>query len=201
MPLILDIDFDVFVDPVARNLEENGPRLQAAEHKIDNPNSILEYISNSLRYNNWTRGSILTHHVEALATIENEIQNNHLLPPFQWIHIDAHDDLSGHWNSPTTSGNFLYRMFLNNWIGEFTFVYREHYFDFPKYILNFNEETYEHTLDINRIIVPIFFGHLYQYILPQDPDYVLLTLSPAFTPETIDPIFQEVSQKIANYDL
>ena len=29
MPLILDVDFDVFVDPVVRNFEENGPRLQA----------------------------------------------------------------------------------------------------------------------------------------------------------------------------
>ena len=195
MTLILDIDFDVFVNPVARNLDENGPRLQEDQYNIDNTESIIDYIHSNLRYDNWNRGSVQVHHVETLATIENEILTNNLFPPFDWVHIDAHDDLHGHWDFPPNSGNFLYRAFLNEWIENFTFVCRENEIQFPDYILNLNNETLKYNLDINGIVVPITFGDLYEYALSGDPDYVLLTLSPAFTPSSIDEIFHLVSQK------
>ncbi|WP_320043787.1 hypothetical protein [uncultured Desulfobacter sp.] len=191
MTLILDIDFDAFVNPVARNLEENGERLSDDQYNVDDRESIYSFLEENLFMKSWVNVAPLTNHIEVLGKINAFIENGLLSPPFDWVHVDAHDDLYGHWDMPSNSGNFLYQLFLNEIIAKFTFVYRENAWDFPDYILNENED-HTYRLEINGLVTPVEFGHVYEYVLPKQPDFIMLTQSPSFTPESIDEIYYEV---------
>lgn len=188
MQVILDIDLDVFICPVARSRRDDSPRLDDSKYFLDSRQLCLAILTRSLRIQEARFGCVLETHVEAIPAIENAIKSGKLSPPFHWIHVDAHDDLYGHPDSPPNSGNFLYTCFRKGWIGEFTYVYRDGHLEIPH-----TTDDFKH-IDLFGKLFPLKLCEICAYECKTPADFVMWIHSKAFTPETADGLFYEVAE-------
>lgn len=186
--LFLDIDLDTFVIPVANNRRERDPRLSSDEYSVWRTAEVERFLREQCLLDGTSPGHSSEHHIEVLDVVSGRIARGILRPPFDWIHVDAHDDFWGHYSMTPNSGNFLYECVRRGWIRELTMVFPPDVFDFPAYILS-ADQTH---IQFDGHSIPIRFNDTNRLKLTSRPDYVFLARSPAFTPSDADDLYNHI---------
>ena len=130
-------------------------------------------------------------HVDILDVVSGLIAAGTLAPPFNWIHVDAHDDFWGHFSGPIYSGNFLYECIRRGWIQELTMVFPSDVWNFPDYILSADLKH----IQFGAHSVPIQFRNAVDFKLNKKPDFVFLARSPAYTPAEADELYLHIQDR------
>lgn len=207
MTTILDIDIDLFLNEVAYNKRDNLNRLDGEEYKSDSIASVEEFLENRclLSKAKPSRGLAVTFHEDVFRAVEDLVANEKLLPPFHWIHADAHDDLNGPPDKlpPVNSGNFMLHLLSRGLLSQLTFV--QHPSDTSLMHCSSDGRRIEHCGNSVPFVVHLkqidpsnwrhkaFYSEL-QLTVP--PDFVFITQSPSFTPESADVLFDLCKQYI-----
>jgi len=89
---ILDIDLDVFVSPAVHCRNDTDPRPSDTDFTVDHESSVSTFLVQQCLVKRDVPGVAFEHHVEVLDKISEAIQKQQLVPPFYWVHVDAHDD-------------------------------------------------------------------------------------------------------------
>lgn len=186
--LLLDLDLDTFVSPVAHNRRDNDPRLSSDDYMVWETADAERFLRGQCLLDSTVTGKSSEHHVMVLDVVSSCISANILVPPFDWVHIDAHDDFWGHFSKPSNSGNFLYECIRRGWIRELTMVFPPNIFDFPDYILSDDMKRVE----FEGHSVPVHFSDTNRLQLTNRPDYVFFARSPAFTPIDADDLYNHI---------
>lgn len=186
--LFLDLDLDTFVTPVAYNRREEDPRLSSEDYSVWEASDAERFLKEQCLLDGISLGKSSEHHVAVLDVVSQRIDEGILVPPFDWVHVDAHDDFWGHFSKPPNSGNFLYECIRREWIRELTMVFPPGVFDFSEYILS---QDYNH-IQFEGYSVPVRFTDTDQLQLEKRPDYVFLARSPAFTPSDADKLYDYI---------
>jgi hypothetical protein len=78
MHVVLDLDLDFFVWPIARDSEENGPRLPEDEYKVQAVEDMRKFLEHqcSLSKDSPLPGRLLTLHKEAFGTCQEWLDNS-----------------------------------------------------------------------------------------------------------------------------
>jgi hypothetical protein len=186
--LFLDLDLDTFVRPVAYNRRDEDPRLSTEDYSVWDTADTERFLRERCLLDGTSPGYSSDHHVAILDVISGCIAKGILVPPFDWIHVDAHDDFWGHFSKPPNSGNFLYECIRRAWIRELTMVFPPDVFDFPAYILSADQSH----IQFEGHSVPVHFSDTKSLQLTSRPDYVFFARSPAFTPIDADNLYNHV---------
>ena len=198
--VIFDIDLDFFVTPTFRGgNSDQDPRLPDADFNPDTPEQVLHFMTHGLGLDpeHQTPGTVVTHHQEVYYIWEDLVKRGKLTPKFSVVHIDAHDDMFGHVKNPKiTSGNYLIHAARQDWLAHIAFVQP----------CGLNEIPYVAD-DYKHLIVD---GHKLEFSIANKkdmnwsegeinlkPDYLFLTQSPGYTPESADSLMPVISQFIS----
>lgn len=93
--LILHIDIDFFVDPVVYYRADVGPRPNGREFRAESLESVKKFAEKQCRLSPKKKlpGEAVVHNDEVFDHLERYVREGILIPPFEFIHIDAHADL------------------------------------------------------------------------------------------------------------
>jgi len=190
---ILDIDLDAFVSPVVHFRNDCDERPSNNGHRVASEKIVGDFLKRQCCLNPTICGVAVEHHVGVLDKVAALIERGQLSPPFTWVHVDAHDDLWGHYSRPPNSGNFLYHCIRRSWLKKLIMVFPVGEFDFPAYVLC------ESPLSVafDRYSVPLEFSDIATYEAKASPDFVLLARSPAFTPPEADSLYGFIRSQFA----
>jgi len=186
---ILDIDLDVFVSPAVHCRNDTDPRPSDTDFTVDHESSVSTFLVQQCLVKRDVPGVAFEHHVEVLDKISEAIQKQQLVPPFYWVHVDAHDDFWGHYSKPPNSGNYLYHCIKRNWIEKLVMVFPIGEFSFPDYVLSPDSK-----IEFEQHSVPVTFSDVESYQAIRPPDFVVLARSPAFTPPKADTLFNSIRE-------
>jgi len=184
---ILDIDLDLFVTPIARDKRDEDPRLEDQKYSVENEPDVLSFMKDfDLTPSYPIHGSSHKNHIDVCDETVKLVKSRDLIPPFNWIHADAHDDLYGHYSQSPDSSNFMYSLIKNNWINKLTLIYHPDSDPLPQYIVSPDRST------ISFDGYGCQFGISYRNESKKymKPDYIFVAQSPAFTPKKADKIFE-----------
>jgi hypothetical protein len=187
--LILDFDLDFIVRPIRRAAPDRGGRYEGPSVTVWLEDDMRTFLQDRLCLSklNKTHGQACEHHKEVFFCTRSLIESGVLVPPFHWIHVDAHDDVVGCSDGDeVSSADFLLHLIGQNWLSQLDFV-------LPK-----GEEAFRQCLmrwDPLRIE---FDGHRCEidfldpntFALNKAPNFVFLSRSPDFTPPAADPLFE-----------
>jgi hypothetical protein len=147
MDLVLDLDLDFFVSPIA-HWPDNG-RLPERDFRHATADEIGRFLERCCHLDRYApiRGRQFVNHQDSFKTWRQWIVDGKLTIPFEVVHVDAHADLglgSGGWvylvsellsrraadrrgpklgKSALNSGNYLLFAIANRWISRLTYVY------------------------------------------------------------------------------
>lgn len=191
--VILDLDLDAFVSPVATNRSVGAGRLADSLYEVEGWDEVRRFLTENCRVASPSPSAAVEHHDEVIAVLEREIQQSSLTPPFRWIHVDPHDDVGNACQDEIlNSGNFLCECVRRNWIAELMLV--QPTVQFPRMLAE--RRGGAHFWKGTQI--PLVFKTKLELRLNAPPDYVLLARSPDFTPPGADELYDRIRSLLGN---
>lgn len=187
---ILDIDLDAFVQPPVIAVRANDPRPADDDYTVLSNDQVTGLLHDRWKVTKDTPLVLLHDHQEILVAVEKLAAQGLLTPPFIWVHVDAHDDLYGHYSRPISCENFMYEVVRRRWAARILWLYPpENAGGPPDYIYDHNR--FEIVFEGFR--VPFRVEPLAGVALPQAPDYAFLCRSPQFTPPKADALYDYIA--------
>ncbi|MBI5425737.1 MAG: hypothetical protein HZA32_16805 [Opitutae bacterium] len=185
---VLDIDLDAFVQPAVANRREGDPRPDDGDHTVSSVGEVSEYLH---KWHVTPKTPLLRCelHDGVLAPVAALIGNGVLSPPLRWVHVDAHDDLYGHYSRKTTSANFMYEVIRRKWPSEIVWAYPPNHDQGPPGYV-FDWRTREICFEDYR--APFRAVPLAELTLPDAPAFAFLCRSPSFSPPKADALFDYI---------
>jgi hypothetical protein len=148
MDVVLDLDLDFFVSPVA-SYPDGGGRLTESDFKSATVGETSRFLENSchLSESALIPGRQVVEHEDSFRTWRQWIADDRLRAPFEVVHVDAHADLGmgcpgwtylasellalkvtersnpHHGEDALNSCNYLLFAIANGWVGRLTYVY------------------------------------------------------------------------------
>src|SRR5215469_2488049 len=101
MQTVLDLDLDFFVWPIARDITDEGHRLDPREYHTRTEIYVRSFLESrcGLSTTHPIPGRCVVNHVEAFPAWREWITRGSLSKRFDVVHVDAHADLgAGSWN-------------------------------------------------------------------------------------------------------
>jgi hypothetical protein len=193
--LILDIDIDRFVEPVVQG-RERSHRPDPVEHLPWDPARIKEVLEGKLGLSEEkpVPGILIDYHDQLYAEVEERISDGRLVPPFDWIHLDGHDDIGGMMKEPISPANFLLHCVKAGWIENL-------FFSLPSvqclaaYHLR-NDPFWR--IEVGGLSARIAHLTIDELRLSRDPDFLCFVRSPSYTPQALDPVFYDCAKYVRN---
>lgn len=205
--LILDLDLDLFLNAIAYNKNDDWSRLDDDEFGPDSEEFVRHFLEQRchLTKEKPCKGSSVTFHGEVFGKVDFLIKEGVLVPPFYWVHADAHDDMNGAFNedTPVRSDNYILHLARNGWLKSLRFVCHPA----DRSLMNVKENPLRvdigpHPVPVGQFLKfrnPDSFTDQYYYdefFLERCPDYVFVAHSPSFTPASADPLFELIKAYI-----
>lgn len=188
---ILDIDIDVFVDPIIRSRSADSGRPNDDDHTIPEIERVSAIARDCWRIESNTPISLQENHDEIIASLHSLINRGIISPPFVWIHIDAHDDFFGFHSYPMNEGNFMFELVRLGWCNVIAWIYpNKDAFELPYY---YNSKTQQ--IEFGEHKIPYRFYSLDEFNSKEKrpPDFCFLTKSPKFSPPKADRLLLEIA--------
>jgi hypothetical protein len=194
--LVLDIDLDFFVSPIAHYFADDGPRLPEDKYKVDTHDQVREFLAKQLCLKPGQRipGRFVRYHKEVFDIWEQLILDGVLKTTFSVFHIDAHDDFSGEGVTGVNSGNFLTHATKRDWLHCIVFVQPPGAQNFPWVYRKFNPLRL--CVEEHEVRIGIAEKDTFSMSGFPNPDFLFLTQSPGFTPETADSLIPLIREYI-----
>lgn len=194
---VLDIDLDAFVQPAVVNQREGDPRPDDDKHTVSSADEVSQY------FHKWlvtpkTPLLCCEHHDGVIDLVAALIGNGVLIPPLRWVHIDAHDDLYGHYSRKTTSANFMYEVIRRKWPSEIVWAYPpDHDQGPPGYVFDWRSRE----ICFEGYRVPFLAFPLAELTLPEAPSFAFLCRSPSFSPPKADALFDYITSCFSHVEI
>jgi hypothetical protein len=195
--LVLDFDLDFVVTPIRRGqCNETGDRYEEAGVTCWSGPKLRRFLEEKMRLTIQTRiqGRSCEYHREVFSLTENLINSSRLSPPFDWVHVDAHDDIQGANDSGrVTSANFILHLIGRDWLRRLIFVLPKGEVRPPEMLMSWSDCP--PTIGFGKHRCGVSFEEA-AFRLDQPPDFVFATRSPDFTPPDADGLFSLVRSYI-----
>jgi len=186
--LILDFDLDFIVRPIRRGTADHEARYNAGNVTFWNEQVFRLFLEERLHLSQSQKiqGIVCEHHKEVFFHTQSLIKSGRLVPPLYWVHVDAHDDISGcSDNGEVSSADFLLHLIGQNWLHHIDFVLPDGEDKPPECLIRRNPLR----IEFEKHCCPITFLDEREFSLKAKPDFVFLTRSPDFTPPAADFLF------------
>lgn len=195
--VILDMDLDFFVSPTYREADsDNAPRLPDAEYKVDDLQKVEGFLTGILGLSESAPipcRTVKRHH-EVLSAWEELIAQRKLRPPFSVVHVDADDDLYGHFDAKAVrSDNYLLHTAKRGWLAHLCYVHCRDSYPPPNYLFK-NSNYYSLKVGSQEVGFNSFEKDLLRsgtFDLPFS--FLFFAKSSAFTPikaDTLIPVIE-----------
>jgi len=187
--LILDFDLDFIVRPIRRGAADQKSRYSGPKVSIWSKTKFRSLIEKRLSLSRGipSFGQACDYYVEVLDHTKQFIAAGVLIPPFTWVHIDAHDDITGCSDAlQATSANFLLHLIGLDWISHLDFVLPRGEDCPPDCLVKWDPLRIE--FNVHKCSIGYHDEHSYRSL--RRPDFVFVTKSPDFTPASADPLFE-----------
>jgi hypothetical protein len=193
--LILDFDLDFVVRPIRRGAADQLGRYENPEITVWSKYDFQSFLENRMVLSRADKvaGQTCEHHKEVFFHVQNLITSGVLVPPFHWVHVDAHDDIQGCSDAvKINSANFILHLIGKDWIQHLDFVLPNGEDRPPECLIKWSPLRIEFA----NHKTTIEYKDEVLYKLQRKPDFVFLTRSPDFTPIIADELFEMATNYI-----